>query len=349
MEEEMNHRKLSARMSGLTLALLLLLGCATRGPVPTAIPLTPTPMPPAATLVPPTATPVPPTAISAPPTATPILPTPTISAARPFPVEVTWDVVYTAALQPDVPEQRLDVYAPSVPGSWPVVVFVHGYRAVKEGHEKLSRAIAEQGAVVFTIEWRIRLPVVAKKENGKGFREMHETVACAIRFARAHAPEYGGDPERVTLVGFSAGAWIGSYLAVLGDDVDQLWETFESHRGGPLPQVECLAGGSLARVDAFVGIGGAYGLSESLKEEDPELWDVCSVDAYLGKNPDLEVHLLHGEWDDTVEVESSVRFNAALEEAGYDSELTQFEGGHMIPLELTVETIMRVARAQAPG
>jgi len=339
----MDHKRSLAQRLGLTLVLLLLVACAAPVPTPTPIPPTPTRVPPTSTSAASSPTFIPPTPIPLPPTPTLLPPTPTSTAAPPFPVELTSDVAYTASLQPDVPGQLLDVYAPAVPGSWPVVVFVHGYRACKEGHEKLSRAIAQQGAVAYTIEWRIRLPVVAVNEDGKGFREMHETVACAIRFARATAAQYGGNPDRVTLVGFSAGAWIGGYLALVGDGVDQLWQEFELQRGGPPQQVESLVSGSSAHADAFVGIGGAYGLSESLKEEDPELWEVCSIDAHLGKNPDLMIRLLHGEWDDTVPVEASVMFDSTLIEMGYDSELTQFEGGHMIPLDLTVETIMEVA------
>ena len=338
----MNRREVAARAIWLTLVLSLLAGCVAPSPTPTSAPV-----PPTSTPIPPTPTPVVATSTPMPPT--PIPPTPTATPSFPLPVEVTSDVAYTAPLQPDVPAQRLDVYAPVEPGPWPVVVFVHGYHACKEGHEKLSRAIAEQGAVVFTIEWRISLPVIAVREDGKRFREMHETVACAVRFARATAPQYGGDPDWVVLVGFSAGAWMGGYLALVGDGVAQLWEEFESKRGGPPQQVECLVGGSSARVDAFVGIGGAYGLSESLKEEDPELWEVNSIDAQLGKNPDLRVRLLHGEWDDTVRAEASVKFDAVLAEAGYDTESTQFEGGHMIPLDLTVETIMEVAGREPHG
>jgi len=339
----MDHKRPLVQRLGLTLVVLLLAACAAPVPTPTSIPPTATSLPPTPTSATSAPTFLPPTPILLLPTPTLLPPTPTSTAAPPFSVEVTSDVAYTLSLQPDVPGQRLDVYAPAAPGSWPVVVFVHGYHACKEGHEKLSRAIAQQGAVVYTIEWRIRLPVVAVNEDGKGFREMHETVACAIRFARATAAQYGGNPDRVTLVGFSAGAWIGGYLALLGDGVDQVWQEFELERGGPPQQVECLESGSSAMVDAFVGIGGAYGLSESLREEDPELWEVCSIDAHLGKNPSLKVRLLHGEWDDTVEAEASVRFDADLTEMGYDSELTQFEGGHMIPLDLTVETVMQVA------
>jgi len=347
----MHHKRPLAQRLGLTLVLLLLAACtvlflaACAAPAPTSTPIPPTAtsLPPTPTLATSTPTFLPPTPILLSPTPTLPPPTPTSTAAPPFPVEVVSDVAYTLSLQPEVPAQRLDIYAPASLGPWPVVVFVHGYHACKEGHEKLSRAIAQQGAVVYTIEWHIRLPVVALNEDGKGFREMHETVACALRFARATAAQYGGNPDRVTLVGFSAGAWIGGYLALVGDGVDQLWQEFELQRGSPPQQVECLVSGSSARVDAFVGIGGVYGLSSSLREEDPELWEVCSIDAHLGKSPDLVVRLLHGEWDDTVEAEASVRFDSALTQLGYDSELKQFEGGHMIPLDLTVETIMEVA------
>ena len=60
-------------------------------------------------------------------------PTPTVAAPTMAPpVEVTSDVVYATLLQPDVTEQRLDVYTPSEAGTWPVIVFLHGYDGNKE-------------------------------------------------------------------------------------------------------------------------------------------------------------------------------------------------------------------------
>lgn len=46
----------------------------------------------------------------------------------------------------------------------------------------------------------------------KGFRDM----ICAVRFVRGKAAEYGGDPTRVTLMGFSAGA-CGKTIALGGE------------------------------------------------------------------------------------------------------------------------------------
>ena len=288
------------------------------------------------------------------PTAAPVSPTPAATeSAVTYPVTATKDAAYAMALQPDVspPEWRLDVYAPSEPGPWPVVVFAHGLGARKEGYAILSRGIAEQGAVVFAINWPTMNPDTAVQNDGRGFREMLETLACAIRFAGARAPDYGGDAARVALVGFSLGGGAGAHIALVGDEVDRLWEEFAALRGGPPPQVDCTVSGGSAHVDAFVGIAGAYDAfvgtdgkygREWLQERDPELWEMFY--SSLGRNLDLKVRLIHGEHDSTIPFENSVEFDTALAEAGYDTELSQFDGGHYVPLELTVETVMEIAR-----
>jgi len=223
----------------------------------------------------PAATPTPTDTPTPVPTDTPTpTPTPSITAAAPvsptlaatefpvtFPVTVTEDAVYAIALQPDVspPEWRLDVYAPTEPGAWPVVVFVHGYSESKVAGARLGRAIAEQGAVVFTVDWPARGLEAAVSENGKGFRDMSETLACALCFVRARASDYGGDATRVTVVGWSLGGGAGVQIALVGDDLDRRWEEFASLRGGPPQQVECKVSGDPAHVDTFVGIAGAYG------------------------------------------------------------------------------------------
>jgi predicted esterase len=271
-------------------------------------------------------------------------PTPTVAAPTMTPpVEVTSDVVYATLLQPDVTEQILDVYTPEEAGTWPVIVFLHGLNATKEGHIKESQAIAEQGAVVFTVNWPTWIPDIAARENGKGFREMSEVLSCAIRFARATALDYGGDPSQVTLVGFSYGAAYGAWVALAGDDLDRLWEEFASIRGGPPPQVECVVSGVSANVDAFVGIGGRYDFAEPLHERDSELWQIASPYAHLGQDLDLRVRLIHGERDSTVRSEHSVQFNDVLAEAGYDTSLTLFDGIHRVPIELTAAKVMEVA------
>jgi acetyl esterase/lipase len=273
------------------------------------------------------------------PEPTPTVATPTMTP----PVKVSSDVVYATLLQPDVTELRLDVYAPEEAGTWPVIVFLHGYEGNKEYFAPLSQAMVEQGAVVFTVNWPTWIPDLAARENGKGFRETSEVLSCAIRFARATASDYGGDPSQVTLVGFSYGASYGAWVSLAGDDLDRLWEEFASIRGEPPPQVECVVSGVSANVDAFVGLGGRYDFADLLQERDPELWQIASPYAHLGQDLDLRVRLIHGERDSTVRSEHSVQFNDVLAEAGYDTSLTLFDGIHRVPIELTAAKVMEVA------
>jgi acetyl esterase/lipase len=265
-------------------------------------------------------------------------------------VTETVDAVYAMALQPDAaPSQwKLDVYAPSEPGPWPVVVFAHGLGSRKANYAIFSRDIAEQGAVVFTIDWPTRYPTYTVKDDGRGLREVLETLACAVRFARAKAPDFGGDPGRVILSGYSLGG-IGAQTALVGDDVDRLWEEFAADRGGPPAQIDCAVSGVSAGVDAFVGISGLYvGHHEGkygrewLQAEDPLLWETFF--SSLEGNPDLKIRLIHGEEDDDVPFEESAGFAAVLEEAGYDVELIPFSGGHTVPFELTAQTVIDLAR-----
>jgi len=265
---------------------------------------------------------------------------PSPTGTPPAPVEN--DVVYAQPLQPDLSAYGLDVYTPGEPGAWPVVVFLHGYDGNKEYFAATSQAIADQGAVVYTVDWPTPRPVIAAQDNRAAFRQASEVLACAIRYARASAPDHGGDPEDLILVGFSFGAAFGAGVALAGGDLDRAWEEFSSARGGPPPQVECATGEGSARVDAFVGISGYYSFAP-LRIRDPDLWEIVSPDAHVGQDQDLRIRLLHGERDSIVNPEQSVNLNDLLLAEGYDSRLILFDGIHTVPTELTAAEILAVA------
>ena len=114
----MSYQKLLQQMIGVTLVMLLLVGCGaptatpivivvTATPQPTAMPVPPTatPVPPTATPIPPTATPVPPTATATPqPTPTPVPPTATPTSvpptATPTPIPPTSTLMPTPTVDP---------------------------------------------------------------------------------------------------------------------------------------------------------------------------------------------------------------------------------------------------------
>ena len=135
-----------------------------------------------------------PTFVSEAPTATPtqMMPTATLTPLPDLPLDVTVtkDLVYAKGIQPEEQrEWKLDEYAPTELGHWPVVLFLPGGGQIKEGYATLSQAISEQGAIVFVIDCPDMPLSYAILDNSRGYREMAETVACAIRFARARVSD----------------------------------------------------------------------------------------------------------------------------------------------------------------
>ncbi len=271
-----------------------------------------------------------------------------------LPIEVTKDIVYAVRPeQSELPEEqfKLDVYAPVEPGNRPVVVYLGGMGEVKEFGLPLMNALAEQGVLAVSINFHGLHPRDAINNNGRGFWEMVETTACALRFARKKALDYGGKPTQLCLVGFSLGGGLAAQMALDEDELDQQWEEFSSRRGAPPRQVRCEVNEGSLHVDALVGISGAYDAfvgydgkwgRDWLQANAPELWEMFY--SAIGKNPDLKVRLIHGEHDNTIPLKNSSAFETVLSEAGYDVELIPFDGGHIVRTDLTVKTILDVLR-----
>jgi predicted esterase len=255
-------------------------------------------------------------------------------------VTVTRDVVYTIPMQPEVDVEKLDIYAPIIQKTWPVVIFAHGFAEHKEDYRRFSQATAEQGFVVFNIEWPDRN--AGARDNNKGFRRTFETFACAVRFARGNAATYGGDAARMTLMGFSAGASASALLAFAADKPERLWEEFAATQNGPPRQLQCVVPTGSVQVNAFVGIAGPYNLAASLQKDNPQLWPLVSPYAYLDNPKGLRVRLLHGTFDSTVPLEQSTQFHDALTKAGYDTQLSKFDKGHAVPPELAIEEMRKL-------
>lgn len=312
----------------LAFLLLILVGCVAEAPADP--PPAPTPTTgfsdPAPTALPsPTATPIP--------------------AAAPIPA-LTKDLPYTIPLAAAVLEQKLDVYtsAQIQENGWPVVVIAPGFMQKKRDFKSLSEAIAGQGAVVFTLDWPTYSGSSLVRQNGKQVREMSETLVCAVRFAGAHAREFGGDPDRLTLLGFSLGAGMGGLTALAGASLEVEWSTLAGQSGEPIDPLDCIAPEGSAGVDAFIGIAGPYQLFDGIHTDYPQLWDIAAPAAHVGENPTLIVRLLHGAVDARVPQSASETFQAALVAAGYDATLTLFDEGHKVPHALTLAVLAELAQ-----
>jgi arylformamidase len=120
-------------------------------------------------------------------------------------VTVVRDVAYGADRK-----QRFDVYAPKGARNAPVILMVHG-GAWRAG-DKRSKGVVENkvarwsraGIIVISVNYRM-LPVTDPVEQARD-------VARALAAAQARMAEWGGDPNRVVLMGHSAGAHLVALL-----------------------------------------------------------------------------------------------------------------------------------------
>lgn len=257
--------------------------------------------------------------------------TPTPPPAAPQPVEPfaldslieTTDIPYTST-------RKLDVYAPSENGPWPLVVLYHGGGLHKETVAGISRTIASWGAVVFTPSWRSTTQTDPKKDLYWGA----EDAACAIRFARAKAFDYGGTPARIVAVGHSAGGWAAALMALAGDEFNG----------------DCLVKEGSAYVDAMVGLDGAYDLpnyvpSSTYEKISPKKWATIRPSSYIDPKQlraGIEFHLFTGKEQELIDDAQSLY--AALQAAGYAGTYANLPGiEHMDMVSARhTETIQRI-------
>ncbi|SDV51509.1 alpha/beta hydrolase fold [Chitinasiproducens palmae] len=221
------------------------------------------------------------------------------------------DVSYGGA-----PRQRLDVYLPAqtsgetgpganasepaahaAPGR-PIVVFLYGgtwQHGDKANYRFVATAFARHGYVAMVPDYRL-YPEVR-------YPTFLQDAAQAVRFARDHAADYGGDPTRLVLVGHSAGAYIAAMLAL-----DSRWLAAEGLR----PE---------RALRAVVGIAGPY---DFLPLTDPVLQEIFATPQGLPSTQPIThvgeatppMLLLAGAADHTVDPGNTERLAARIHEHG---------------------------------
>jgi acetyl esterase/lipase len=168
--------------------------------------------------------------------------------------EVKRDIPYAGPVQD---RQVLDVYSPPRANNLPVVFWIHGggwETGDKSSVQKKPQAFMDKGFVFVSTNYRL-LPKV-------DMETIIRDIAKSIRWVHDHISEFGGDPQRLFIMGHSAGAQLaalvctddrylkaeGLSLAIIkgcvpvdGDtfDVPAIIETAETRRrvhGQPLPK-----------------------------------------------------------------------------------------------------------------
>jgi acetyl esterase/lipase len=240
-----------------------------------------------------------------------------------------------AALRTDVEYGRaggerllLDVSVPEGSGPFPVAILIHG--GGWSGGDK--RGADKPGSGADVTPWFAPLTEAKFTWLSINYRlaPAHRWPAClddvatAIRWVKAHAAEFKGDPSRIALFGHSAGGHLATLVATAADDT--------------------------VRVGAVVGFAAVTnheqelpargGLSLSLqallnrpKEVSPESLGLLRAISPLNHvRPGLPPFLLiHGDADKTVPIEQSRDFQARLVKNGVRADLIVVPGaGHRL-------------------
>ena len=207
------------------------------------------------------------------------------------------------------PRQKLDVYVPKATGTErPVVVFIYGgswSSGTRDGYQFAGRALAAQGFVVVIPDYRL-VPQVR-------FPGFVQDGAAAVRWAMANAARFGGDGQRIVLMGHSAGAHIAAMLAL-----DEQW-----------------LGQDRVAVRGFVGLAGPYdflpldpGAAQNALGNWPRPAETQPI-TYAGAG-DPPTLLLAGAKDDTVKPRNSTALADKLKSAGVDATATIYpKVGHV--------------------
>ncbi|GGJ26501.1 alpha/beta hydrolase [Deinococcus roseus] len=214
------------------------------------------------------------------------------------------------------PRQKLDVYLPRHKGSHPVLVFVHGgtwQKYKKEDFKFIGESFARADYVTVVINYRL-YPEVQ-------YPAFLQDTAKALRWVRDHVREHSGDPDRIFVMGHSA----GGYNAAM-----------------TLTDPGFLQAEGLKATDfkGMIGIAGIYDIPplDGVFPEDASRKEVMPVYRVSGPLPPFL--LISAGNDDLVMPENATRLARALQDNGTPVETATIPGlGHTDILATLVRRI----------
>lgn len=135
--------------------------------------------------------------------------TPLVAAASKHGIKVSRGLAYGAH-----PRQQLDVFQPDNARDAAVVIFVHGGAFVR-GEKSLNGEIYDNVLYYFARHGFVGINMEFRLAPESVFPGGAEDVGLAVEWVGRRAKDYGGNPERIFLIGHSAG---GSHIATYAFD-----------------------------------------------------------------------------------------------------------------------------------
>ena len=123
----------------------------------------------------------------------------------------------TYATRPGGRKLALDLTLPRTGGPFALVVLIHGGGWRQGNRQQLAHEqlmLASEGFATASIDYRL----VGPDHSANRFPAAIQDVRCAIRYLRARAASWRIHPERVALLGMSAGGHLAALTAAAGED-----------------------------------------------------------------------------------------------------------------------------------
>jgi len=233
--------------------------------------------------------------------------------AAPAAVVTVRDVVYGNAGGETL---RLDAVMPGGAGPFPVLMLIHGggWTGGDKGGDiaPLLSPLANAGFTGVSINYRL-----APQHRWPACRD---DVLAAIRWLKAHAAQFKGDPARIALIGYSAGGHLASFAATVVDDSVRVQAVVGLAALTDFEQELPKRGNVLGRAQ--------QGLLNRPAELTPEALGLLrAISPVNHLRPGLPPFLLlHGDADQSVPFEQSVAFQVKLRTHGGRCDLLRLPG-----------------------
>jgi acetyl esterase/lipase len=218
-------------------------------------------------------------------------------------------------------EAKLDVYTPRGSGPHPTVLHIHGGGWTGGSRESVilrAMPFLEMGFAVVNVSYR--LASVAEAPAAV------EDCRCALRWVLRNAKEYGFDPTRIVVTGYSAGGHLALTTGMLPASAG-----LDRQCPGPealavaaivnwygITDVADLLDGANLRAYAVQWLGSRTDRVEAARRVSPLTYIRRDVPPVL---------TIHGDADPTVPYTHATRLHAALQQAGATSELVTIPQG----------------------
>jgi acetyl esterase/lipase len=232
--------------------------------------------------------------------------------------ELRQDIVYQDLPGVSPRERVLDLYLPQRAASCgpaPIVVWVHGGNWGGGDKMELSDSIASKltgmGYILASVNYRLSSPMYTEHDPPVTWPTHANDVAVAIGWLRREAASFNGDPARMALIGFSAGAQI---VANVGTD-----PRYMASAGLDMTPIRCTASLDVRLYDiplAAEQLPRIVPELETIFTPDRDNWTLASATLQVKAGPALRPFFVLRRGDDAGRADQADNFMAAVRAAG---------------------------------